>query len=149
MPSCSCSFFFFPFFFLFFLSFSPQHALEDQAGKSSSKVEDDSGEEALEFAGAVGFFDSPEPTTVMKQRALSIDHGAMGFFACLDEKGQKTLGLAQKAFTHNGKDNGILEWTDLSETLLGNPDLIKIAIKNNGFKSADLQVMFLFSLFLV
>lgn len=97
-------------------------------------------EDVAAFAGAVGFFDAD--TFTNKKRHDSIDHGAMGFFECLDNKAELALGVSQTNFTHDGNNDRVMEWTELVEVLSKSGSGIqRVVIRNNKLTSPDMQVL--------
>jgi serine/threonine protein kinase/Leucine-rich repeat (LRR) protein len=122
-----------------------KHPSSNTSRKKSLPSFDKTGdmEEVENFAGAVGFFDSPETSEVpSKRRANSFDNGVMGFFECLDSEAEKTLGVSQSSFAFDGDlMRKTIGWEELASVLSHNPELLKVIIKNNELRSTDLQVL--------
>jgi Leucine-rich repeat (LRR) protein len=112
----------------------------DDSGRTSASLRDED-DDTAQFAGAVGFFDASEASTVDRRRD-SFDFGTMGFFECLDNKAEKALGVSQTTFSHDGGASGAsMEWSDLAAELGKNPALVKLSVRNNKLLSADMQVL--------
>ena len=97
-----------------------------------------SSEDDYELAGAVGFFDADQFEPKEREPAT----GAMGFFACLDEEGEKMLGMHKNKFSHNGKVDGAIDMDEVLSNLRSCGTMVEVfVLPNNDLRSNHMIVL--------